>query len=264
MRLVLVRGVGDVGSAISHVLWHAGYALVIHDSSAPTTTRRGMAFADAVFDGTVALEGVTARLADNSHTLKEIMDRRAEIPVVIWNFENLIAQLSPDVLVDARMRKREDPEVQLGLAPLTIGLGPNFIAGKTTDLVIETNWGKRLGDIVREGSATPLAGEPRAISGLGRERFVYASKPGVFHTCFDIGDLVECAQEIARIGDTPLFAPLSGMIRGVTRDGIPVSIGTKVIEIDPRGPAAVTRGLGERPRRIAAGVLKAVTEREDQ
>ena len=81
-----------------------------------------MAFADAVFDGALALEGVAARLADNSHTLKEIMDRRAEIPVVTWNFENLLAQLSPDVLVDARMRKRENPEVQLGLAPLTMVL----------------------------------------------------------------------------------------------------------------------------------------------
>ncbi len=246
------------------MLWRAGYALVIHDSPAPTTTRRGMAFADAVFDGAVAVEGVTARLASDEAMLRRMLNDQAEIPVVTWEFGRLLAQLSPAVLVDARMRKHSVPEVERGLAELTIGLGPNFIAGKTTDLVIETSWGERLGDIVREGSATPLAGEPRAISGFGRERFVYASKPGVFHTCLNIGDLVECAQEIARIGDSPLFAPLSGMVRGVTRDGVPVSIGKKVIEIDPRGAAAVTRGLGERPRRIAAGVLKAVTEREDQ
>lgn len=39
---------------------------------------------------------------------------------------------------------------------------------------------------------------------------------------------------------------------------VPVSQGTKVIEVDPRGPAAEVRGIGERPRRIAEGVLQAV------
>ncbi len=76
----------------------------------------------------------------------------------------------------------------------------------------------------------------------------------------DIGALVERGQEIAWIDETPLSAPLSGMVRGLTRDQVPVSIGTKVIEIDPRGPAAVIRGLGERPRRIAEGFLQAVEE----
>jgi hypothetical protein len=45
---VVVRGVGDVGSAVAHRLFVEGYAVVIHDGPTPTTTRRGMAFADAV------------------------------------------------------------------------------------------------------------------------------------------------------------------------------------------------------------------------
>jgi xanthine dehydrogenase accessory factor len=56
---VLVRGVGDVGSAVAAVLFRAGYAVVLHDEPAPATPRRGMAFADAVFDGTAALDGLT-------------------------------------------------------------------------------------------------------------------------------------------------------------------------------------------------------------
>jgi hypothetical protein len=39
---------------------------------------------------------------------------------------------------------------------------------------------------------------------------------------------------------------------------VPVTVGTKVIEVDPRGPAAVVRGMSERPSTIAAGVLRAV------
>ena len=55
-----------------------------------------------------------------------------------------------------------------------------------------------------------------------------------------------------------LVAPLTGVLRGLTRDGVSVGVGTKVIEVDPRGPAAVVAGIGERPSRIAAGVLAAV------
>lgn len=49
--LVLVRGVGDIGSAVANHLFTDGYCVVIHDEPLPTTTRRRMAFADAVFDG---------------------------------------------------------------------------------------------------------------------------------------------------------------------------------------------------------------------
>jgi xanthine dehydrogenase accessory factor len=69
---------------------------------------------------------------------------------------------------------------------------------------------------------------------------------------------VASGEIVARIGDVPLPAPLAGALRGLTRDGVPVAVGTKVIEVDPRGPAAVVKGLGERPNRIAEGVLRAI------
>ena len=61
------------------------------------------------------------------------------------------------------------------------------------------------------------------------------------------------------IGEVALRAPVSDVIRGLTRHGIDVAIRTKVIEVDPRGNPAAAFGLGERPRRIAEGVLKALT-----
>jgi hypothetical protein len=73
-------------------------------------------------------------------------------------------------IVDARMRKRAVPEAQRGLAPMTIGLGPNFVAGETVDLAIETMWGDQLGAIIETGATLPLAGEPRPIGGVGRGR----------------------------------------------------------------------------------------------
>lgn len=58
---VLVRGIGDVGSAVAWVLFKAGRSVVILDDPTPVTHRRMMGFADAMFDGETTLEGVTAR-----------------------------------------------------------------------------------------------------------------------------------------------------------------------------------------------------------
>jgi len=55
-------------------------------------------------------------------------------------------------------------------------------------------------------------------------------------------------------------APIGGVLRGLTRSGVNVTARTKVIEVDPRGDPAGVFGLGERPRRIAEGVLKALAK----
>ena len=184
---VVVRGVGDVGSAVAHRLFVEGYAVVIHAGPTPTTTRRGMAFADAVFDG----------------------------------------------------------------------VGPSLLAGHHADVVVETSW-DRLGAIITDGSSLPLSGEPREIGGHARDRYVYAPVAGVFRTKAGVGDLVREGQAIAEISRTALRAPLDGILRGLTRDGVPVSVRTTVIEVDPQGIAAEVRTIGERPRRIADGVLEAL------
>jgi xanthine dehydrogenase accessory factor len=258
MQTVLVRGSGDIGSAVAHRLFRADYSVVIHDIPQPAATRRGMAFADAVFDREVMLEGVTARRVDDLTALCALLPQHTLIPLTVAEFQLVLQTILPQVLVDARMRKHIQPEPQRGLAPLTIGLGPNFVAGETTDLSIETSWGDRLGQVVARGTPLPLAGEPRPIGGFARERYVYAPTDGVFSTKLQIGDKVHSGEVLAHVGAVELTAPLDGVLRGLTHDGVPVRSKTKVIEVDPRGDRAVVRGIGERPARIAEGVLKAI------
>jgi len=257
---VLVRGVGDVGSAVAAVLFRAGYAVALHDAPAPAAPRRGMAFADAVFDGAAVLDGLTALRVDTAAELHGALAAREVVPVTVVPFSQALDAADWSAVVDARMRKRAVPERQRGMAPLTIGLGPNFVAGETVDVAIETMWGERLGAIIEAGSTLPLAGEPRAIGGVGRARFVYAPAGGRFETSARIGDRVEENAVVAMIGEVALRAPVSDVIRGLTRHGIDVAIRTKVIEVDPRGNPAAAFGLGERPRRIAEGVLKALAK----
>jgi xanthine dehydrogenase accessory factor len=257
---VVVRGIGDVGSAVAHRLFLEGHAVLIHDVPTPTTTRRGMAFADAVFDGSAVLDNVHAVRAHDLPRIKETLGSRRAIPVYVHDLNPLLAEIRPEILVDARMRKHDEPEVQLGLAELTVGLGPSLVAGRHADVVVETSW-DLLGTIITAGASVPLAGEPRELGGHARDRYVYAPWDGIFRTKARLGDAVRRGQDIAEIGLVALAAPLDGVLRGLTRDGVPVTAQTKVIEVDPRGPAAEVRGIGERPRRIADGVLAAVRGR---
>ena len=259
MTRALVRGIGDVGSATAHALYRAGMAVVIHDLPEPSWTRRKMAFTDAVFDGSVEWEGVRVVRADD---LASLDDALANNRVAVWvqDFNALEHALKPDILVDARMRKRHRPEPQRDLAAFTIGLGPNFIAGVTTHVVIETAWGPDLGNVIAGGTATAYEGGPKRIGGLGIERLVYSPHAGRFVTDREIGDRVSRGQVVARVGDTPIAAPLDGRLRGLTRSGVPVAKGTKVVEIDPRGDDAEFTGMGERPAKIAEGVLCALRE----
>lgn len=255
----LVRGVGDVGSVVALALFRAGVAVAIHDGPAPTAHRRRMAFVDAVFDGTARLDGVTGLCARSNADLRRMLVRGAEIPIVIHPLSEALASVGWDVLVDARMRKRSIPERQRGLALLTVGLGPNFIAGDNVDVAIETSW-DRLGAVVRSGPTLALAGEPRPIAGVGRERLVYALISGRFQTGREIGDIVAAGEVVADVESTPLRAPVAGVLRGLTRNGVFVDAGTKVIEVDPRGRSATISGVAERPRRIADSVCQVIAE----
>lgn len=219
-----------------------------------------MAFADALYQKTADLDGLLAKRARSLQDLPFMLRCRRAVAVIDAPLEKVVAEVQPQVLVDARMRKHDQPEAQRGLAPLTIGLGPNFEAGNHVDIAIETKWGDELGAVIREGSTRALAGEPQPIEGHARERYVYSPAAGTFTTRFNIGDAVEKGQKVARIGETPIYVPLSGCLRGIAHDGARVVKDAKIIEVDPRGDARAAHGLGERPRRIAEGVLKAVEE----
>src|SRR5262245_20498478 len=172
-KIVVIKGGGDVGSAVAHLLYRHGYLPVIVESPTPTTTRRHMAFASAVFDGEAELEGVRAERVDSREALKALLRWGKVVPVFAGPIESVLTALTPSVVVDARMRKREIAECQIDQAPFVIGLGPGFRAGETVHVVIETNRGPNLGRVIAQGSAEPYTGEPISIAGYKRERYSY-------------------------------------------------------------------------------------------
>lgn len=256
---VLVLGAGDVGSAVAHLLFSEGFRVALHDGPAPPTApRRGMAFADAFFDGQASLAGVTAIRVEGASALA----MGGNIPFLTGTIEDACAGTRWRALVDARMRKRATPEDARSAAPLVIGLGPGFVADGNCHVAIETSW-EALGDVITTGPTRPLRGEPRPVGGAGRERNAYAPTDGVFRTERGIGDRVSNGI-VGTLNGMPVLAPLSGVLRGLIRDGVPMPAGAKLAEVDPRGDPALCFGLGDRPKRIALAVLGALRMATDQ
>jgi xanthine dehydrogenase accessory factor len=253
-----VRGSGDVGSAVAIELFRAGHQVVVHDRSKPAHPRRGTAITDALFEGRVERWGVLAKHAKSLDSLEYMLKCHRAVPVVDCDFEGLLRTIKPDVLVDARLNKRTTPETQRGLAPLTIGLGPNFVAGETTDVVVETAYGDDLGKVIRSGRARDFAGEPMQLGGHGRERFVYAPTGGTFRTTVDIGMRVVTGEVVGEIDDVPVRAPVAGRLRGLPHAGARIEQGMKIVEVDASETGEAIRAIAERPRRIAASVLTIV------
>ncbi|HQY45870.1 MAG TPA: hypothetical protein PLE38_02925 [Usitatibacteraceae bacterium] len=257
---ILVRSASDVGSAVALRLRQAGHAACLQDDPRPPHPRRGMAFTDAWFEGAFRLDGVLARLAPSAADLAALLEGGEALPATDAPFAEALAALAPGIVVDARIHKHAAPSPLRGLARVTIALGPGFVAGADADFVIETAWGAELGRVIREGAARAYAGEPRPLDGHGRDRYAYAGAAGLFRTPRAIGEAVRAGDPVASIGEAAIVAPLDGILRGLTHDGAEVRAGAKVVEVDPRGDPAAAFGVGERPGRIAAGVVAAVAE----
>ena len=82
------------------------------------------------------------------------------------------------------------------------------------------------------------------------------------HNHVKLGDIVEEGDVIAHIGDSPVVAPLGGMVRGLLNDGLTVTEGFKIGDIDPRGIEADFTTVSDKARAIGGSVLEAMLHLE--
>ena len=255
--LVAIKSAHDIGSAVAHRLKREGYAPVLLELPTPGATRRLMSFAGAVRGGEAELEGLRAVRCGSAERVVSMAGGSGVIPLWVAPWEAPLPW-PVAVVVDARMRKKEEPPVQIGEAPLVIGIGPGFVAGVHVHAVIESNWGEALGRVIREGGSQPYTGQHREVSGLGAERYVYAPAAGVFRTGRELLERVRPGDEVGTLGAEVLRARAGGILRGLADSGLKVEAGAKLVEVDPTGDPENCRGLADRPARIAEGVLEAI------
>ena len=296
--LIICRGAGDLATGIIHRLHRAGHRVIALETDYPAAIRRQVSFCEAVYDGSAVVEGVTARLVpaladaetdtetysgENdtpaAHIVSEKWDSSAieavleagEVPLLIDQKGESIALLKPDVVVDAIIAKK-NLGTTINMAPLVIGVGPGFTAGQDVHLVIESMRGHNLARIITDGMAQPNTGVPGNIAGFTSERVIHAPAAGYIHDVRKIGDIVQKGDEIARIYPdkesyvnalseyVPVNATITGIIRGLIRDGYYFRKGFKIADIDPR-ESEITNcfTISDKARSIAGSVLEAVS-----
>ncbi|MFW0766333.1 selenium-dependent molybdenum cofactor biosynthesis protein YqeB [Trabulsiella odontotermitis] len=253
---VVIRGAGDIATGVALRLWHAGFKVIMLEVEKPTVIRRSVAFAQAVFQGETQVEGVTARRVASAEEAISAADN-GMIPVLIDPLCQSLERLKPGCVVDAILAK-ENMGTRSDMAPITIALGPGFSAGKDCHAVIETNRGHWLGQVIYQGTAQENTGIPGNIQGHTSRRVIRAPVAGVMNARVQLGDIVSEGDVIARIGETDILAPLSGMVRGLLNDGLVVNSGFKIGDIDPRGAAADFTSVSDKARAIGGGVLEAL------
>lgn len=231
-NVVTVRGGGDLASGTIHRLYRCGYRLLILECEKPTAIRRKVSFCEAVYDGQSLVEGVLCRRINNIQEC-EALWKAGEIPLMVDTEGEILQKYKPAALVDAILAKKNLGTTK-DMASLTIALGPGFEAKEDVDYVVETMRGHNLARVISNGMALPDTGVPGIIAGFGKERVIHAPAEGRIHCISQIADIVEKDQVLAWIGNTPVRASLTGVLRGIIRDGFTVSKGMKIADIDPR------------------------------
>ncbi|MGE5675222.1 MAG: selenium-dependent molybdenum cofactor biosynthesis protein YqeB [Mycobacterium leprae] len=263
-ELILIKGAGELASGVALRLHHAGYRVIMTEVAQPLAVRRTVAFCEAVPLGEMCVEGVTARRVDNPSAVAAVLDR-SEIPVLVDPQAACIPALRPMAVIDAIMAKRN-----LGTrptdAPAVVALGPGFVAGLDCHAVVETQRGHFLGRVYYSGSALPDTGVPAERRGHATDRIVRAPASGIFRAVRTIGEIVSSSTVLGSVlpggnGDAesiPVLSLIDGLLRGLVRDGTPVSRNLKIGDVDPVADPERCCTISDKALSVAGGVLEAL------
>ena len=254
--LALIRGAGDLATGIALRLWRSGIRVVLTDLERPTAIRRTVAFSEAIVYGETTVEDVTARLAANADEARALL-AQGIVPVLADPGCACREALAPDALVDAILAKR-NLGTRITDAPVVVGVGPGFTAGEDCHAVVETMRGHTLGRVIYSGSALPNTNIPGLIGGFAGERVLRAPCDGIFTAVHRIGDTVEEGETIGFVAGQPMKCTISGVLRGVLDDGVPVKKGMKSGDVDPRCKPEYCTTISDKALAVGGGVVEAV------
>jgi xanthine dehydrogenase accessory factor len=260
--LVLVKGGGDLGTGVAHLLFRSGFPVIVAEIEQPTMVRRTVCFAECLYAGRFMVDGVPAERAvgkspkERLSSARTLIDKRV-VPVGVDPETEILRAAHPVALVDAIMSKR-NTGTNMDQAEVVIALGPGFCAGEDVHAVIETLRGHYNGRVILEGSAAADTGLPGPINGYVTERMLYAPVAGRIESPLPIGTMVKEGQVIARVDGQEVRTLIPGVLRGIMHEGLEVSEGFRIGDVDPRGVREMCFTIADKSHAIGCGVLEAI------
>ena len=270
---VLIRGAGELASATAFHLYRQGFeSILMLERRYPKAIRRYVCFSEAILDGTTKVQGVRGRFVRNVEEVEEA-NRSGDIAVAALALEDVLPSWQPQIFIEAAML-RKNWGLKRGIAPVVIALGPGYVARKDCDAVVDTVRGPDVGAVLEDTGEALRDSPPARIMGYSGERAVKAVRDGIFFTQQKIGAQIERGERIGTVvsvygmedfrqgvpvdASYPVKARISGVLRGLLRDGVPVKNGDRIADIDPRGNTDDLDHISDKSMRVADGVLEAV------
>jgi len=254
---ILIKGAGDLATGVAYRLHRSGFPLLMTELPTPLMVRRAVSFGQAVYDGETVVEGVTARRVETPQQGLAIALQGEVIPVLVDLEARALGTLSPGVLVDGVMAKR-NTGTRIDDAPLVIALGPGFTAGVDCHAAIETNRGHWLARIIYDGSPQPDTKTPGKVKGYAQGRVVRAPADGHLHPTAQVGDRLRQGDLIGHVSGHEVRAMFDGVLRGLIHPSVRVTKGLKIGDLDPRDVDRHCFTISEKSFAIGGAVLEAI------
>jgi xanthine dehydrogenase accessory factor len=255
--IIGVKGAGEIASGIACRLFQSNIKnIFMMETKNPLAVRRQVSFCEAVHDGKIIVEEIEAKKIISSGEIHHAW-KENKIPVIVDPDWDCIKTVKPHVVIDAIIAKK-NLGTSLHEAPVVIGLGPGFEAGKDVHIAIETNRGHNLGRVILTGCPEPNTGVPGSTNGFTHERVLRAPCAGIFNSELNIGTTVKKEQVVGHVDGQDVIAQIDGVLRGQIRNNTKVTDKLKIGDIDPRGEIQYCTTISEKARAIGGSVLEAV------
>lgn len=254
---VVIRGGGDLATGVAEVLYQSGFKILILDIEKPSSIRRSVCFSEAIYDGVTKVENIICEKVENENDIEKCWNEKI-IPIMVDEKGEIIKKIKPNVVVDSIIAKKNLGTTK-EMAPITIALGDGFEAGKDVDIVVETMRGHNLGRVITSGRAMKNTGIPGEIKGVSKDRVIYSLANGIFSSVKKIGDTVQKDEIIGYVGDVEIRGKISGVLRGIIREGYEVTENMKIGDIDPRIEEKNNCfTISDKARSLGGAVLRAI------
>ena len=254
--IVVIRGAGDLATGVALRLHRSGFPIVMLERKKPLAVRRLVAFSEAIYSGKIIVEGVQAlHVKDWQAALKSVNSQK--IPIMVDEEFSLLKQITPTVIIDARMIKKKVSN-SLSKNSFVIGLGPGFTVGKNCHAIIETQRGHHLGRVLWEASAAADTGIPGSIATYKQDRVIRSSGNGNLSTDAKIGDQFLKGDHIGQVGGQAIVAAFDGVLRGLIHPSVALSTGMKIGDLDPRNDPSYVNQVSDKALAVGGGVLEAI------